>query len=137
MCDLITSQAATSSDGVRTGVLHRPLLTQLLGGRYQVYSKAGRRVQLGEDVVRRRPVALKFGSKEEIQRESGVLDAVGPDVAPEVFETFYDERSDSHVLVMQAADPHAEMRVLRREDGKPLESLAVRHHALGGQVGAG
>ena len=88
-------------------LLHRPVYSStLLAGRYAVHSWVGRRVALAQDVLRHRACALKcFESAELLEAETRTLDILGPEITPEVYDSFDDPHADAerqHVLVMQA-----------------------------------
>ena len=139
--ELVELRSETDASVDKRGVLlHRPLLSsaaQLLAGRYHVHTRIGQKVVLAEDVVRHRPVALKFAqTRERLEAEASVLGIVGPEVAPEVFDSLYDEAGEGgqqHVLVMQAADPNyytpSSCSELAHFCSRPREGIEVRTHA--------
>ena len=84
--------------------------TTLLNGRYHVYQRIGTKVQLAEDVRVHSAVCLKFApTAEEAEHEANMLRVMGPEFAPELYETFVEQASGQTVLVMQVADSHAEL----------------------------
>ena len=115
-------------------VLYRPLASRrLVHRRYHVYSEVGSRVRLAQDVLMHRPVALKYvGSAEAAEREASLLGIVGPETAPELYETFVDPTAsgaEQHVLVMEAADSLSaglERFCCKRREGLPARSHALR-----------
>lgn len=74
-----------------------------------MHTAVGRKVVLAEDVMRHRPVAIKFASSaEKLEMEASILGVVGPEVAPEVYDAFHDEAGAGgrqHLLVMQVGPP--------------------------------
>lgn len=100
----------------------------LLYGRYHPFSKLGNNLRLAEDVRVHRPVAIKTGMREQVEKEASTMRLIGTEYAPEVYDVFPDASSGLHVLVMQAADAHSELNnVVSRQ--KKRAGLEVRHHA--------
>ena len=102
--------ASDAAGSTHATAMHRRVLSgsEVIAHRYAVHTRVGKRVVLARDIVRHRAVALKFcGSRELLQREASLLNIVGPEVCPEVFDTIFDEGGEDgkqHVLVMQSAD---------------------------------
>ena len=56
--------------------------------------------------MRHVPVVLKVcKSAEAAKLEAGIMGLLGPDIAPEVYETLYEEGAGQHLLVMQVLQP--------------------------------
>ena len=82
----------------------------LVAGRYQIYGEISKKIRVAQDLQRHVPVVLKCCKSAELAtREAEVMSLVGPDIAPEVHGTLFDEHSGEHKLVMQAADSTGSM----------------------------
>eukprot|EP00327_Prymnesium_parvum_P033079 CAMPEP_0195599388 /NCGR_PEP_ID=MMETSP0815-20121206/4007_1 /TAXON_ID=97485 /ORGANISM="Prymnesium parvum, Strain Texoma1" /LENGTH=1645 /DNA_ID=CAMNT_0040738823 /DNA_START=358 /DNA_END=5295 /DNA_ORIENTATION=+ len=102
--------------------------SSLIYNRYYPFSKLGARLIIAEDVRTHRPVAIKTGNREQVEKEASTMRLIGPDNAPEVYDVFPDAAMGRYCLVMQAADAHSELdNVISRQ--KKRVGLEVRHHA--------
>ena len=139
--DLFAASSQAGGGGARFATLHKrivPPTAPLIAGRFAVHTSVGKRVVLAEDVMSHRPCALKWcETQASLEREATLLGIVGPEFAPEVYETLYDEGGGpgrQHVLVMECADPNystpSSCSELAHFCRRRREGLEARTHAL-------